>query len=394
MKKQLILASVLCGCVASTDALAAYKPGFHLGGLEITPVINAGLAWESNINDTYKDEESGMIWRVQPAVSATYSARRTLFTLNGFYTYERGFDSDDGADSDSYGLSGALIRDVGINGKLTMNFAYTRSEDDQFYFGGTDANGNTIPSSIDEDERESYNASASYGYRGPRWMYSFGGGWHRSRQLDGWKTTNDSYNVSTQAGIATSATNYLSSAFSISADDPEHGGTSMSYTLMAGVNGNFSERTSYSAMAGVSYYDYSGLVDDTSFSPAYSVSLAKKLTRRLSVALALSSRYEAEDSGLANLSYVWSHHLTSSMNYTIDDLTSLRLDLAAVFEEHTGVAEGMKDYDRIYFNTRLSLYRKISEVLTGFASVSWRRDDNDDREKDNIRAEVGVSLKI
>ncbi len=392
MKKPFIFAFLMCGCFAATNAYA-YKPGFSLGELKIAPVVNASLAWESNANNSYNNEESALMWRLQPAFSASYSARRTLFTLNGFYTLERGF-SGEGGDTDSYGLSGALMRDIGRDGRFTVNFAYTHSEDDQFYFGGVDADGNVLPSSIDKDKRENYNFSVAYGSRGPRWMYSIGGGWYRTRQLETSGTTNDSYNLTAQGGIATSATNYLSASFSVNADKPERGSTSISYTLMAGVSGDFSERTSYVAMAGVSYYDYSGLIDDTSFSPAYNVSLARKLTRRIAVALALSSRYEAEDSGWANLYYVWSHHLTASMNYTVDTLTSLRLDLSAAYEDHTGTIEAAQDYDRIYYNVRGSVYRKLSEVMTGYASISWRRDDNDSNEKDDIRLEAGFSVKL
>jgi hypothetical protein len=75
-------------------------------------------------------------------------------------------------------------------------------------------------------------------------------------------------------------------------------------------------------------------------------------------------------------------------------LTSLRLDLSAAYEDHTGTIEAAQDYDRLYYNVRGSIYRKFSEVLTGFASLSWRRDDNDSNEKDDIRLEAGFSVKL
>ncbi|MDO4527627.1 MAG: outer membrane beta-barrel protein [bacterium] len=401
MKKPLIYAAVLCGCFMSAPLLAAsdYQPGFRIGNFKVDPVVSAGIAWESNIGNTSRNEESGFLWRVQAAASlapAVLEDRRTFLTANVFYNMERGFDSKDGADSDSYGISAVFRRELAKQWNLTINGGYTRSEDDNFWYGSNDAFGNPTTPDIYTDKSENYNFNAAVGYRGPKWTFGFGAGWHRSRHLDGNKTSNDSYTASVRAGHvlpAISPSCYLTTSLSAIYDDPDRGDTSVSYTLLAGLSGDFSDKTSYSAMVGISFYDYSGLVDDTSVNPAYNFSIARKISRRVSLALTASSRYEAEDSGQANLYYVWSHHLTAALNLTIDDKTDARLSASGIYEDHVG-SQGHADYDRTYVQLQASLHRQFYRALYGFVSVSWRRDDNNSVEKDDYRAEVGLSWRF
>lgn len=398
MKKPIFFAALLCGCfmASSVQATTDYKPGFRFGNFKVDPVINTGLAWESNIGNSSRDEESGFLWRLQAAASISpviTEDRRTFFSANVFYNLERGFDNDDGADSDSYGISGLFRRELSKRWNLTINGAYTRSENDNFW-GGYD---NTVPE-IYTNKSENYNLNAALGYRGPKWTFSVGAGWHRSRQLDGIKTTNDSYTMSVQVGHvlpAISNSCYATTSLSMIYDDPEDGDTSVSYTLLGGLSGDFSSKTSYAAMIGLSYYDYNGLVDDTSINPAYNLSVARKLTRRLSVAASASSRYEAEDSGRADLYYVWSHHLTGALNIVVDDKTDARISLSTVLEDHTGTANGTNDYDRTYFQIQASAHHQFYRSIYGYFSISYRRDDDgNSSEKDDVRVELGLSWRF
>lgn len=401
MKKPLIYAALLCGCFMSAPRLAAseYQPGFRIGSFKVEPVINTGIAWESNLGNSSHNEESGFLWRLQAAASivpAVTEDRRTFLTANVFYNMERGFDSDDGADSDSYGISAVFRRELSKRLNFTLNGSYTRSENDNFWYGGYDAAGNPTTPEIYTDKSENYNLNAAVGYRGPQWTLGFGAGWHRSRQLDDDNVTNDSYTASVRAGHvlpAISPNCYLTVSLSAIYDDPEDGDASTSYTLLTGLSGDFSDKTTYSAMVGISYYDYNGLVDDSSVNPAYNVSIARKLSRRFSLALAASSRYEAEDSGNADLYYVWSHHLTAALNATIDDKTNARLSASGIYEEHTG-SKGHNDYDRTYTQVQLSLHHQFYRALYGYTSASWRRDDNDADEQDDFRVEVGLSWRF
>lgn len=400
MKKPLFSAALLCGCLTFAPLFAAneYQPGFRVGNFKVDPVINTGVAWESNLNDSYNNEESGFLWRLQASASigpAVTQDRRTLLTANLFYNMERGFDGDDGADSDSYGVSAFFRRELGKQWSLTVNGAYTRSENDRFWYGDNDAFGNPTAPSIYTDKSENYNLNAAVGYRGPKWTVGFGAGWRRNNNLDS-DTVNDSYTASVRVGHvlpAISRNCYFTTSLSTIYDDPDAGDTSMSYSLLAGLTGDFSDKTSYGAMVGVSYYDYSGLVDDTSVSPAYNLSIARKLSKRFSVAATASSSYEAEDSGMAKLYYVWSHHLTGALNMTIDDRTSARLSLSEVYEDHTGVA-GYGDFTRNYYQVQASLYRQFYRAVYGYASLSYRMDDNDSKEKDDIRFEIGFSWRF
>jgi hypothetical protein len=403
MKKPLLFAALLCGCTITAPLMAAteYQPGFRLGNFKIDPVINTGIAWDSNVGDSYRNQDSGFLWRLQAAASigpAVVEDRRTLFTANVFYNMERGFDSDDASDSDSYGISAFFRRELSKQWNLTANGAYTRSENDNFWYGGKDVNGNYTAPEIYADKSENYNLNAALGYRGPKWTVAFGTGWRRTKNLDSHKSTNDSYTASVRVGHVLpviSPNCYLTGSLSMNYDDPEAGDTSVSYSLLGGLSGNFSDKTTYNAMVGLSYYDYSGLVDDTSVNPAYNLSIARKLSRRFSVAATATSSYEAEDSGQANLYYVWSHHLTGALNFVIDDRTDARFSISGIYEDHTGTAT-KPDYARTYFQAEVSLHRQIYRAVYGFASLSYRVDESDnvDGKKDDIRFEIGFSWRF
>lgn len=396
MKKPHIFAAVLFGCFAASMASAEKKgPGFQFDGgrMTLVPTVSVGAFWESNAHNTAHNEKSGGGWRVQPMLSFGYDTKRTNLGINGFYTLERGFDSKDAEDSDSYGVNIGLRQELSQRWNLTLSTSYSRSENDEFY--GADWGPYGL-SRIDTDRQENYSANLGLGYRSSKWQASFGAGWSRSKQLDGWKQTSDSYNLSVMGGRAIGPHTYWNVSLSMSVDDPEYGNTSESYYLMTGVSGELSERFSYSAMAGVGIYDYSGYYGETEFGPSYDISGAYKLSRKIALSLALSSRYEPEYNGDSKAYYVWSHNLTGAVNVQWCDVLSSRFDVAVMYEEHTAPDHwnGSRDYDRTYLQFAFNTYYKFNDYASLYGGVSWRTDmysgDRDDR--DNLRADVGLSF--
>lgn len=406
MKNPLLLAAVLCGClmasVASAEATGHKGPGFQFmgGKLKLIPTVNVGAFWESNARDTAHNEESGGGWRVQPTLSLSYDMRRTNLGVNGFYTMERGFESKDAQDSDSYGVNIGLRHELSERWNLTLSTSYSRSENDEFY-GDTWNNNTWNPyglSRIDENRQETYNANLALGYRSEKWQASFGAGWHRSKQLDGWKQTSDSYNASVMLGRAIGPHTYWNVSLSMSMDDPEYGNTSESYYLMTGASGELSKRFSYSAMAGLGIYDYSGYYGETEFGPSYDISGAYKLSRKVALSLALSSRYEPEYNGDSKAYYVWSHNLTGAVNVQWCEVLSSRFNTAIMYEEHTSPDNwrGSRDYERTYLQFAFNTYYKFNDYASLNAGVSWKTDmysgDRDD--KDDLRADIGLTYSF
>lgn len=399
MKKPLIFAAVLCGCLLALPGLAreTKQPGFEFctGKVRVDPTVNLGLFWESNINNTARNEDSGFGWRVQPALRISYNAKRTTLGTNMFYTYERSFDSKDAGDRDSYGISFTLLHKLNERTRLTLNGAYTRTENDEFYWNSDP----TLPGFLDKDKSENYNLNGALGYTAKRWHASIGAGWRRTKQLDGWKQTSDAVNISAMWGRAIGAHTYWDFSLGTTLDRPDDGDDSISYTLMTGVSGDINARTTYSAMFGLTIYDYSGYVDDTAYGPAYNISGSYRLSRKVTLSLSAGSRYESEyaGGGAARHYYVFSHTLTAAANFQWTDVLSSRLDARINLEQHEDVSAGRGDADRTYYQLRASTYYKFNQFATLFGSLSYSMDEYDNRsssDKDNARCEVGLSFRF
>lgn len=396
MKKPLLFAAFLCGCLLALPAQAAKEPGFCFGGSAnewiLTPRVDTGIFWESNAHDTSDDEDSGAGWRVQPALNLTHQGRRTKFSAGAFYTMERGFDSDDAQDRDSYGVNFSFLRELRQNLNFTLSGSYVRSEDDDFYW----ADDITRTPQIDTDKREHYNFNTALGYQGSRWQWTVGAGWSRTRDLDdGENDTTDTFTFNALAGRAIGEHRYWNLSLTASIDDPEYSGTSYSYYLMTGISAQASARLSYNVLVGVGMYDYSGEESDTDFAPAYNASLSYKINRTFALALSLSSQYEPEYNGSTDKTYVWSHNLTAAVNAQWTSRLSSRLNVAFLYEEHIYSGHGYgRDYDRTYMKVSFNHYWKFNNYTSIYGGISWSGDQysgaRDD--KDNLRADVGLSF--
>lgn len=402
MKKPLLIAVLaMTGLLASVaHAELDLRPkgqGFSFGQnkrLHLSPVLNVGAFWESNARNTSNNEKSGGGWRVQPSLTLSYAGKENgkdlgNFSLSGFYSMERGFDSKNAQDSDSYGFNATMHRNLGRRLTLSGSVSYSRSEDDQFY--GEMWNGNYL-SRVDTTRSENYNANISLGYRSDRYQGSVGLGWSRSRQLDGWKNQSDSYNLNMMVGKAVAAHHYANVSFSTSWDDADD--NSQAYYLMVGMNGSLSERWSYSAMAGLGIYDYSGYQDDTKVGPSYTVSAAYKFNRTFAGSLAMSAQFEPEYDWDQRSYYIWSNDLTAALNAQWNERWSSRLNVAWSYEDHLGNS-GEADYDRTYIQTSFSTSVRVNSFMSLYGSVSWKTDMYSDRnDTDDYRADVGLTFRL
>ncbi len=395
MKKPLFLAALLCGCMMASFAQAAAKePGFKFAnGWTLSPHLSLGAFWESNARDTYGDEKSGGGWRVQPTLSLSQSGRLSTVSINAFYTLERGFDSDDALDSDSYGASLGLTRQISKHYTFTGTASYSRSENDEFYGAGWDLN-NPGLSRIDKDRSDHYNLNAALGYQNTRWQWSLGLGWARTRYLDGYSHKSDSYNLNALVGRALGPRTYWNFSFSTTWNKSEYSSSSAdnAYYFMTGLSGDISQKLKYSVMGGIGIYDYEGEHGgETEFGPTYSASLAYKLNRTFALSLALSSQYEPEYSGNVKSYYVWSHRLSGAVNAQWTDKCSSRLNLSWSYEDHIGSGSGNSDYERVYYHMAFNTSYKVGTHASLYGTLSWRYDDYDSRSKDDLRFDVGVS---
>ena len=403
MKKPLQLAAFLCGCLLATTAFAApgKEPGFKFGnGWTLLPQVSLGLFWESNARDTVNDEESGGGWRVQPSFSLNYELNRTRLGINGFYTLERGFDDEDAQDTDSYGVSFALLRELGSRWNLSLSASYVHSEDDEFYGEGWDLN-NPMAFRVETDESDNYTVNGALGYTSAKWQASIGFGWSRQDYDDDWNNTSDSYNVSLMGGRAIGQNTFWNLSVTGQWDDPTHGDTSLAYYIMTGVNGDLSRKLSYSVMVGLGIYDFDGAdgySSDTEYGPSYSASLSYKINKTFALSLSLNSRYEAEYAGYADCYYVWSHNLSAGLNAQWTDKFSSSLRLAAFYEDHiSSDARGGSDNDRTYYQVVLGSSYRFNRYMSLNGSISWKNDQYDygqsgDDSSDDFRADIGLTF--
>ena len=389
MKQPLIFAAALCGCLFAAMAQAKQGPGFTFAGGHGTMNIGVGIGafWESNARDTAKNEKSGAGWMLTPHLSLGYDTKHTNLGVNAFYTMQRGFDSKNAQDRDSYGVNLSLRQELSPRWNLSLGAAYSRSEDDNFYdFGGA------LPS-IDKTKSEHYNANAALGYRSNKWQASFGLGWNRTKQLTGLKNETDSYNASISGGKAIGPRAYWNVGLSTTWDDAKRAENSQGYYLSTGISGEFSKKSTYSVNVGLSFYDYSGVVDDTAVDPYYSISVDHKFNRTFAGALSFNSRYESEYDGNAGIYYVWSHNFNAGLNAQWNSVLSSSLNVAVMYEEHRAAIGA--DYERTYAQIALGSAYRFNDYVSLNGSLSYKcdlangegRDDTDD-----VRASVGLNF--
>lgn len=362
--------------------------------LRLSPMVSVGAFWESNARNTSSNEKNGGGWRVQPSFTLSYAGKEGVaelgsFSLSGFYSMERGFDSDNAQDSDSYGLSISTRRKLARNLTFSASASYSRSENDEFY--GETWNAFGTPR-IDENRSETYNANLGVGYQGDKWQWSVGLGWSRTKQLDGFKNQSDSYNLSVMAGRAVAHRHYWNVSFSTSWDDADD--NSQAYYIRTGMSGSISQKLTYNAMVGVGIYEYNGYEDDTAFGPSYDMSLAYKINRTFAASVALSSQFEPEYDGDQRSYYIWSNRLTGALSAQWNERWSSRLNVAWSYEDHQGNS-GEGDYDRTYIQTSLSTSYVLNRFTSLYGTVSWKNDmysDGDDTE--DLRLDVGLSFHL
>ena len=402
MKKPLQLAALLCGCLLATTALAApgKEPGFKFGnGWTLLPKVNLGVFWESNIRDTIHDEESGGGWRVQPSFSLNFERNRTKLGINGFYTFERGFESKDAADSDSYGVSVALLRELSQRWNLSLSASYVHSEDDEFYGEGWVLD-DPLATRIETDESDNYTANAALGYRSDKWQASIGAGWSRTDYDNSWNSTTDNYNVSVMGGRAIGKHTYWNLSVTGQMNDPDYGDTSLAYYIMTGINAEVSRNLSYNVMFGLGIYDFDGadgFKSETEYGPTYTAGVTYKINKTFALSASLNSRYEAEYAGWADCYYVWSHNFTMALNAQWTDKFSSTLRMAAFYEDHiSSDVRGGSDNDRTYYQVALSSSYQFNRYLFLTGSISWKTDQYDyyghDESKDDFRADIGLTF--
>ncbi len=397
MKKPLFFAALLCGLIATPAIARLGQPGYNFGqDVRVTPTVSLGVFWDSNARDTATNEESGSGWTFRPTLSLVKQGRLTNLSISGFYTMERGFDSDDALDSDSYGLSLGLSRELTKHYTLTVSAAYSRSENDEFYQMWNSTLGQLMDT-VDKDKQESYSANVALGYQNAKWQWSVGTGWSRSKYLEGNKHHSDTYSLVAMAGRAISAQSYWNLSFSTSWDDSSAAGAGddQGYYIMTGVSGAVTNRTTYNAMVGVGIYDFDGEYgSQTEVGPTYNVGMAYKANRTFAFSLAMSSRYEPEYGGNLQSYYIWSHHLTGAVNAQWTDKLSSRLNVSWVYEDHQaedGYSGGQGDYDRTYYQFAFNTRYSFTPNAAVYGGISWAIDDYGSNDEDSLRLDLGLT---
>ncbi len=398
MKHSLIALTVLlAGFVASTARANEGKgPGFRFGPhLTLSPVVNVGVFWE----DRDDNDQSGAGWRVQPALSLGYTAKRSTLGLNLYYSMERGFDDDDGLDSDSFGESLSFHHTLSNKWSFSLTQSYTRSETDEFHPSFDVMKAPTI----DNQKTDTFSLGAGVAYHpNERWTHSANAMWSMSKYRDRNGSDSTSASLSYMVGrqIWGGRSNWNTS-LTFGLNKPESGDNSTSYTLMTGLGAPFSAKLSWHAMVGASIYNYNGLRNDTSVDPSYSIGGAWKINRRMAFSLSLGSSYGSEYSSAAaqKCYYTWNHNLTAGLNYQWSDRNSTHLNVGFSLEQHVdGAGVGGGDYDRKYFNVSLSHSYNFNAYTSLYASASYHRDMDDGRGNDDddsdIRLDVGLSFRF
>lgn len=398
MKKPLILAAILAGVFSSwIYAASDDTPGikFNDGKVVLTPVVNVGAFWESNTHNEIDDEDSGAGWRVQPALQLDVKGNNATLAARGFYTLERGFDGDDGMDSDSYGEDVRLTFGLGQKVNIELRQFYTRSENDQFY-----GNNGLGVAMIDTTKQENLSISGALSYQfSERFSATLGLGYNKTRYLDIDGVDTDSMSAQLMLARKISEKTDLLGAAVMGISDGESARSSETYSLMAGIGSRATENITYRALVGVSFFAFDGGTgnDDTLCRPSYSLSGAWKLSEVLALSALADSRYmnSYRGSGYQATTALWVNSFSLALNIQATKALSFRLDASYKNEDGESDVAGVRDYTHSYTALAARAFFRFNQYTSLYAGVSHNIDDYSDMadSRDNTRLDVGLQFR-
>ncbi len=395
--------------VAFPDAPASSRPaGFRFLGnrLTVKPYVSLFYTYDTNIESS-RHAEDDSIYSIEPGADLEWKGDKWRLHGSLFYRYKAYQENSDSLDENSYGealnfnYASSKADEQGWTLALGERFAHVSQSDD---IGSKNGRG------IWRD-RDTVDVTGAYEYRfTPRFHADVSAQYNRLDYdndpskysvMHGWSE----YSGGVEAGYAFSKWTDVLLGGSYSRYDQDAGdvaGThyadySTAWAVMGGVGSRATERISYRALMGASWFEY-GNCGEVDCGWTYSLSSSWRVRRDLMFTLIGSSYYQPSERNIGQATKVYS--LGAGVSYlTLGDRLNLTGNITWRYDENAysnAYYDRRSAYDETVLSVRLGADYLLNRYASLFASVTWEEEwcdnSNEDYDYDRFRGTVGVRL--
>jgi len=380
----------LFSVVLGSASYAQDTQGFKFNNLTVSPFVNLEYTYDSNV-DMDKREYDDSILTVNPGVDLTYKGNDWGLNGNLWYGYDW-YKKYDQLNADRYGESLSFYTESAKGWRLVLGESYLKSsENDSILDGGRGIWRDrqllelTGALSYQLSERTGITLSGLYSdldYENDQNQYA---------ALYGWREWSAGLEVSRKI---TEKSNILLSG---SHQEYESNGTSgigsssSGYTLMGGFSSRATERISYRALTGVSWFDYADGDQLTGWT--YSLDANWLINKKWAATVAGSSYFQPSETEMNQAMQVYA--LSGGVTYRPMRKLTTRFDLAYRREENEYSYSAQSAETDDIVSARVRADYQLMRYVSVYGSVEYtdRMSDNSDYEYDRIRGTMGLSFR-
>ena len=365
--------------------------GFHFNNLSISPFVNLEYEYNNNVDydkEKYKDSS----FSLNPGIDLKYAGNNWGLEGSAWYGYEW-FNKYDELNKNRYGENLRFYKESEKGWRLVLGESYLRSEEnDSILDGGRgiwrdrETLELTGALSYQLGEKTGITLSGMYShldYKRNNNKYAPLYGWDEwSAELEFSRKLTEKTNLLLAGGVQS----YESDGTSSGVNEQSTG-----YSLMAGLGSRATEKISYRALTGVSFFDYAN--NDSKAGWTYSVDMNWVINKQWGLSIAGSSYYQPSEREQNQANKIYS--LSSGLTYRPFRKLTTSADLAYRREEteyaHTRVSDGQHE-DTI--SGRLGANYLLMRYATIYTNLEYdkRLSDVDDYEFDCFRWILGMRL--
>ena len=376
--------------------------------LTIKPYVSLSYTYDSNI-DSDSSNEDDSVFAVNPAVDFEWHGAKWMLVGNIWYRHRYFCEFNDQMGENSYGeslqyrYSSSAQNAKGWSLMLSERYAFINQSDDLDSQGGRgiwrDRQTLDVTGVLERRFTERWHMDIQGQYS---WL-DYDNQTGRYAPLFGWCP----YSAGAQLGYAASKWTDLLVAAGYSRYDQDidyndirtsrsYNEQSDAYSIQGGVGTRATERISYRALMGASWFDYGG-GGYTDCGWTYTLSANWRVHRQVQLSLLGSSYYQPSDQYIGQAEKIY--NLSAGVSYlTLGDRLNLSANLMWRFNETCyadSVYTSRYKYDRTHLSARFAADYLLNRWTSIFAHVIWddeSTDTNSYYDYSRIRGVFGVRL--
>ena len=376
--------------------------------LTIKPYVSLSYTYDSNI-DSDSSNEDDSVFAVNPAVDFEWHGAKWMLVGNIWYRHRYFCEFNDQMGENSYGeslqyrYSSSAQNAKGWSLMLSERYAFINQSDDLDSQGGRgiwrDRQTLDVTGVLERRFTERWHMDIQGQYS---WL-DYDNQTGRYAPLFGWSQ----YSAGAQLGYAASKWTDLLVAAGYSRYDQDidyndirtsrsYNEQSDAYSIQGGVGTRATERISYRALMGASWFDYGG-GGYTDCGWTYTLSANWRVHRQVQLSLLGSSYYQPSDQYIGQAEKIY--NLSAGVSYlTLGDRLKLSANLMWRFNETCyadSVYTSRYKYDRTHLSARFAADYLLNRWTSIFAHVIWddeTTDTNSYYDYNRIRGVFGVRL--